>query len=160
MPDSIDIENLIVAMALELRRNNRNWMTFRELARRIRGDVEDAHLLAAIAATRKELFVIHADTRLKLRFEAIQEIATQSTGPNTVSPPPLHTEAALAVTEYARQLRLLQFHVISTDKGRRVLDRYGTIGNLRSLSSSQRPSSPGTDRDFAFSGSGKVGPAR
>jgi very-short-patch-repair endonuclease len=124
MPDSIDIENLIVAMALELRRNNRNWMTFRELARRIRGDVEDAHLLAAIAATRKELFVIHADTRLKLRFEAIQEIATQSTGPNTVSPPPLHTEAALAVTEYARQLRLLQFHVISTDKGRRVLDRY------------------------------------
>src|SRR5258707_1124399 len=124
MPDSIDIENIVVAMALELRRNNGNWMTFRELARRIRGDVEDAHLLAAIAATRRNLFAIHADTRVKLRLEAIQEIVNQPSESDPVSPPPLHAEAALAVTEYARQLRPLQFHVISTDQGRRVLDRY------------------------------------
>jgi very-short-patch-repair endonuclease len=123
MDGNIDTDQLVLAIVAELRRTG-PWLTFRQLALRIRGDVEDAHLLAAIVATRSDLFVIHNDMRVKLRVEAIQEIFSRSVEQAPIAPPSLHAEAAAAVTEYARQLRPLQFQVVSSDQGRRVLDRY------------------------------------
>lgn len=104
-------------MIRELRQTPGEWRPFRQLARRLRGDEEDEHLLAGVAGIRPHVFAIHQDSKVKLKFEAMQAEA----------PPPadaLHLAAANAVMEYAGQLEPSSLRVPEADEGRRVRDRF------------------------------------
>jgi len=117
------MEQLVQQILDALVEAGNNWLSFRQLAVRIRGDAQDADLIGAFVESRLDLFCIHADRRCKIRAETI-EAASRIEIPENVERPPVHVQAAQAVREYARQLSPLRVRVIGTDKGKLVLDRF------------------------------------
>ncbi len=123
MPQEMNTEQILIAMILELKRNHGAWLTFRQLARRVRGDMEDAYLLASVALSRPDLFLVSRDQqRVALRTEVIQAAAETAT--HRLTGQAIHLAAANAVREYARQLRPLRIPVVRVGSGQLVLDRY------------------------------------
>jgi len=100
-----------------------NWLSFRQLALRVTGDVQDADLIAAIVESQPNLFCVHGDRRCKIRAEVI-EAETDITRSRDVQSPPVHLQAAEAVRQYAGQLNPLRVRIIAADTGKVVLDRY------------------------------------
>ena len=60
MPSGIDVDQLIKLIVEELRRRGGEWLSFVNLARKLRGDAADAGLIGALVDSRKDLFVVHA----------------------------------------------------------------------------------------------------
>ena len=116
----MDTDWLVVAMVEELRRQPGEWVTFRQLASRIRGDADYADVVAAIADSRRDLFVTHADVRVKLRAEALG----MGPAPPSTSPAAPHQAAARALREYARQLRVQRLRVLAVHPGQPVVERF------------------------------------
>src|SRR5208282_1076557 len=97
-----------------------NWLSFRQLALRVTGDVQDADLIAAIVESQPNLFCVHGDRRCKIRAEVI-EAETDITRSRDVQSPPVHLQAAEAVRQYAGQLNPLRVRIIAADTGKVVL---------------------------------------
>ena len=119
MSNGIDVDQLTNLIVEELRRRAGEWVSFVNLARKVRGDAADAGLIGAIVDNRKDLFVVHADRIVKLKFEAFAHATSQ---PETQ--PVSHAVAAQLVRQYARNLRPFQIRVQVAHPGQRVLDRF------------------------------------
>lgn len=115
-----DLVQQILGVLVDARND---WMSFRQLAMRTRGDAQDADLIAAMVESRPDLFCVHADRRCKIRSEAM-EAAFRIELPREVDGPALNLQAAEAVRRYARYLSPLRLRVIAADRGKVVLDRF------------------------------------
>ena len=50
-----------------------NWLTFRQLAHRVTGDLSDEHVIAEIVYRHNRVFVVNDGSRCKLRTELIED---------------------------------------------------------------------------------------
>ncbi len=120
---SINYDQLADAIVRELVRQPGAWLTFRQLALRIYGDVNSAEIVASVATNSPDLFAVHRDARVKLREEAIEKVVSKrrEEGPGLS---PAHVIAERAVREYARQLYPYHVPVVGVDFGNQILERY------------------------------------
>jgi len=115
-------EQLTDNIIKELLRNAPSWISCRQLAKAILGDVDQSEIVASIVASRSDIFLFGKESFVKLKPEAAVRFHPQFQKSSTDNRPQVQAERA--VREYISHLHPYQLKVVETDPGRRVLERY------------------------------------